>query len=276
MSVDKACSDFTTGDHRNDNAYIEGGINWYYHQAKDLQDQIYLNFKDLPPPEDAAGHPEAYDWLTGGGLVNVEDYRQWTRGSTTSTTTAVRHLDAEDLIATFSSWCSISGVWRDDPVRCKGVDNDGSGFAHDISGWDFYDHLGNDPATYDSTYDHSDWQMLQGGGRGRQRLRRRRPVPGVHDHADQGRRPRHLDRTDDLAQAWLYKRATPAPRSSSASPPSSGYSRSTWTRRSSYCWKARRGDGRGEQRLRHPRPPGRHVPPVRHPRQRRGAQHVRR
>src|SRR5699024_2191116 len=92
----------------------------------------------------------------------------------------------EDLIVRFSN----------------GTDSDGNGFVDDISGWDFYDHQ-NDPAMYDSEYTHSDNQMRQ------------EAADTNNGHSGAGICPRcmilpvkagdeALDRTDDLAQAWLY------------------------------------------------------------------------
>jgi hypothetical protein len=96
------------------------------------------------------------------------------------------YLDPEDLIVAFSN----------------GKDDDHNGFVDDISGWDFYDHQ-NDPSMYDSTYNHSDNQMRQAAAQGNNNLGKVGVCPGCSilpvKAGDEA-----LDRTDDLAQAWLY------------------------------------------------------------------------
>jgi hypothetical protein len=204
MSVNKAWSTYTTGDPHIVIAYIEGGINWHDPGARDLANQVYINPGELPPPEDAQGHthPDAplggYD-LDGDPVVDVGDYAHDPR------VTDANHngyIDPEDLIAAFSSWCNKGGTWHRDPVGCAGYDSDHDGYPHDISGWDVYDNQ-NDPATYDSTYDHSDDQMLQAAAQGNNGFGGVGLCPGcrilpVKAGAEA------LDRTDDLAQAWLY------------------------------------------------------------------------
>jgi Subtilase family. len=82
------------------------------------------------------------------------------------------------------------------------VDDDHNGYTDDISGWDFYDNQ-NDPSTVDSSYHHSDNQMRQEaaeadnstGGAG---VCPRCMILPIKAGAEA------LDRTDDLAQAWLY------------------------------------------------------------------------
>ena len=204
MSVDKAWSTYTTGDRRTVIAYVEAGVNWFYPGARDLVNQTYVNAGELPPPEDAAGHTHSdaplhgYD-LNGDGFVNVQDYAHDPRVHDANHN---GYLDPEDLIAAFSTWCNKGGSWHEDAAGCRDYDSDHNGFAHDISGWDFYDHQ-NDPATYDSTYDHSDGQMLRAAAEGNNGYGGVGVCPGcmvmpVKAGAEA------LDRTDDLAQAWLY------------------------------------------------------------------------
>lgn len=188
MSLDTAFKDYSTGDPRVVIAYVEGGINWHLDQAKDLVNKVWLNTGELPLPEDAQGHTDpgapqhGYD-LNGDGVVNVQDYAHDPRVHDSNHN---GYVDPEDLIVAFSN----------------GKDDDHDGFVDDISGWDFYDHQ-NDPATYDSTYDHSDNQMrvaaaqtdngLDGAG-----ICPRCMILPIKAGAEA------LDRTDDLAQAWLY------------------------------------------------------------------------
>ncbi|MHB2024403.1 MAG: hypothetical protein ACYCO3_13930, partial [Mycobacteriales bacterium] len=228
MSVDKAWSQFTTGDPRVVMAYVEGGINWFDPAVKDLVDNVYVNFKELPIPcrgktlatavMTLDGHttacrpawsanPSAYEDLTAG-VVNVSDYAEDPRVHDANHN---GYLDPEDLIVAFSCYDRFNETigtpsWPGGILHCSNgaanVDNDGDGFPHDISGWDFYDHQ-NDPATYDATYDHSDNQMLQAAAEGNNGL------GGVGLCPDCMIMPikagaEALDRTDDLAQAWLY------------------------------------------------------------------------
>ena len=87
-------------------------------------------------------------------------------------------------------------------MGCAKADNDGDGFAHGISGWDFYDHQ-NDPATSDGAYGHSDTQMLQAAAEGNNGLGGVGVCPGCQIPPIKAG-AEALDRTDDLAQAWLY------------------------------------------------------------------------
>src|SRR4051812_41158587 len=183
MSVDKAWSTYTTGDPHVVMAYVEAGINWHQDQAKDLVNKVWLNVQELPLPQDAARTTHATYDLNGDGTVNVQDYAGDARCNDKN---ANGYLDPEDLIVCFSN----------------GVDSDSNGFIDDISGWDFYDHQ-NDPATYDATYGHSDNQMRQAGAEGNNGIDGVGMCPAcmilpIKAGAEA------LDRTDDLAQAWLY------------------------------------------------------------------------
>lgn len=204
MSVEAAWAQYTTGDPEELIAYVEGGINWHDASARDLANQVYVNTGELPPPQakdgktDPAAPQDGYD-LDGNGLVNAADYAGDPRVSDAN---GNGYRDPEDLIVAFSSWCTGGGGWHQDPSGCRGADNDHNGFAHDISGWDFYDHQ-NDPATVDATYDHANNQMRQAAaetnngidGAGICPKCRVMPIKAGAEA---------LDRTDDLAQAWLY------------------------------------------------------------------------
>jgi hypothetical protein len=178
MSVDTAWRDYTTGSPDVVIAYVEGGINWHNGDAAELADKVYLNTGELPKPQGSAGYDN-----NGDGVVTAADYAADPRVHDTNHN---GRIDPEDLIVAFSN----------------GRDDDHNGFIDDISGWDFYDGQ-NDPATYDATYGHANSQM--------------RTLAAQTDNATLGAGvcPRcrilpiragqeALDRTDDLAQAWLY------------------------------------------------------------------------
>src|SRR5439155_1756097 len=79
-------------------------------------------------------------------------------------------IDPEDVITAFTCYDRATGNLGQlsfdvsNRQHCSNgdavlaVDNDGNGYPHDISGWDFYDHQ-NDPATYDSGYGHANGQQ---------------------------------------------------------------------------------------------------------------------
>src|SRR5579875_365093 len=188
MGFEEAFSHYTTGDPQEVVAYIEGGINWHIAKAKELVDSIYVNWHELPVPctgstmivggvtrpcellytDTLADYDVNHD-----GVVNVQD---WANDPRVHDTNGNGYLDPEDLIAAFSN----------------DVDHDGDGYPNDISGYDFYDNQ-NDPATEDSTYNHSDGQMLV--------IHRECPrcmIMPVRAGEEA------LDRTDDLAKAWQF------------------------------------------------------------------------
>ncbi len=188
MDLEDAWSHYTTGDPTEVISYIEGGINWHNSQAKELVNNIYVNWHELPVPCTGStmivgGESQPctrvytssfadYD-LNHDGVVNIQD---WANDPRVSDSNANGYLDPEDLIVAFSD----------------GVDHDHNGYVNDISGWDFYDNQ-NDPATEDSTYGHSDGQMSV--------LHRECPKCMIlpvkaGDEA--------LDMTDTLAKAWLF------------------------------------------------------------------------
>ncbi|MCO6003412.1 hypothetical protein NE236_00280 [Actinoallomurus purpureus] len=178
MSVDTAWRDYTTGSPDTVIAYVEAGINWHAGDVADLADKVFLNTGELPKPAGSA----AYD-RDGDGTVTAADYAEDPRVHDANGNGVI---DPEDLIAAFSD----------------GRDDDGNGFTDDISGWDFYDDQ-NDPATPDSTYDHANNQQRVAAARtdngrfGAGICPKCRLLPiRAGDEA--------LDRTDDLAAAWLY------------------------------------------------------------------------
>jgi len=179
MNLEAAWATYTTGDPSVLVAYIEGGINWRDSDAAQLVTNIYVNWHEIPVPCFDQPCQTVYsqnrsDYDTNAdGLVNAAD---WAGDPRTTDGNGNGILDPEDLIAAFSD----------------GIDHDGNGYTNDISGWDFYDHQ-NDPATYDSVYQHANDQM--------ERIQHVCPlctIMPVKAGAEA------LDRSDDLAQAWLY------------------------------------------------------------------------
>jgi hypothetical protein len=188
MDFEDAFSHYTTGDPHELVAYIEGGINWHIPQAKELVGSIYVNWHELPVPckgstmvlegvtepcHTVYSDNEANYDVKQDGVVNAED---WNEDPRVHDSNGNGYIDPEDLIAAFSD----------------GVDHDHDGYVNDISGWDFYNNQ-NDPATEDSTYEHSDDQMLV--------IHRECPKCMIMPirAGDEA-----LDTTDDLAKAWLF------------------------------------------------------------------------
>ena len=175
MSVDTAWRDYTAGDPSTVIAYVEGGINWHNHDAEELRNRVYLNAGELPAPTNEDSQPglDAGDYETFGGTATQD-----ANGNGV--------VDPEDIIVRFSD----------------GLDDDGNGYVDDISGWDFYNDQ-NDPATLDSTYDHANNQMKQAAAEANNGFQGVGVCPRcmllpVKAGAEA------LDRTDDLAQAWLF------------------------------------------------------------------------
>ena len=189
MSIDRAWRDYTTGRSDTVIAYVEGGINWHAGDAAELANRVYINRGELPRPCAGSpcttvfgGPPSAYD-LNGNGTFNVADYATDPRVAD-SNGNGLR--DPEDLIVSFTN----------------GIDNDANGYRDDISGWDFYTNQ-NDPATIDTAYTHANGQMKQAAaetnnGVGGAGICPRCLLLPVKAGAEA------LDRTDDLAEAWLF------------------------------------------------------------------------
>lgn len=181
MDLTDAWATYTTGDPDVTIAYVEGGINWHNPEAQALNPSVYVNRREVPipcppsPPEcdPAWGTSESQYDVDGDGVVDALDWRNDPRVRDSN---GNGFIDAEDLIVAFSD----------------GIDQDGNGYTDDISGWDFYDDQ-NDPATYDSTYSHADDQM----GVLQHECPRCTILP-VRAGAEA------LDRTEDLARAWLF------------------------------------------------------------------------
>ena len=170
MSVDAVWRDYTIGNPDVRIAYVEAGVNWHGRYVEDLVHQVYLNAGELPAPTTPVED----------GRLNVKDYAD------TRDANGNGLVDPEDVIVRFQD----------------GRDGDRNGYTDDISGWDTY-HDQNDPATYDATYNHANSQMRRAAGETDNGLHSASMCPGctlipVKAGAEA------LDRTDDLAEAWLY------------------------------------------------------------------------
>src|SRR5256886_5160815 len=155
--------------------YIEGGVNYWRNGADQLIKKIYINRAEvMANPTCAARYQD-----NGDPWFNVLDFPG------TPDHNGNGYLDPEDLI-----------------IECSnGVDDDGNGYTDDISGWDFYNRQ-NNPHSQDVTYGHHNGQMLNGEA-------------AINDGGTLGACPlcmvmpiragaEALDRTDDLAQAFLF------------------------------------------------------------------------
>ncbi len=195
MSVDRVWRDYTIGRPDVLVAYVEGGVNWHGEGLIDLVNKVYVNWRELPVPCTAApcttrfaSSESSYD-RNHDGVVNAAD---WALDPRVGDRNGNGLIDPEDLIAAFSD----------------GIDQDANGFVDDISGWDFYDGQ-NDPATVDSSYGHSDGEMRNAAaetnnGYGSAGICPRCMLLPVKAGAEA------LDRTTDLAQAWLFAANTGA------------------------------------------------------------------
>jgi VCBS repeat protein len=168
--VDSAWRDFTAGRGDTVIAYLEAGINWHNGDAKELANRVFLNRGELPKPTT----------FKDDGTLNALDYADTPDANKNGV------VDPEDIIKRFSNR----------------KDNDRNGYVDDISGWDFYDDQ-NDPATVDSAYGHANGQQKQAAAEGNNGIGEIGICPScmlmpIKAGAEA------LDRTDDLAQAWLY------------------------------------------------------------------------
>src|SRR5581483_7184403 len=150
-----------------------------------------------------------YD-INHDGVFNAADYASDPRVTDANGNGVI---DPEDVIAAFTCYDRFNATLgtvtqrsADGSYVCsngaQGVDNDSNGYPHDISGWDFYDHQ-NDPATYDSSYGHANSQQKQAAAQ------TNNGVAGAGICSACVLLPvkagaEALDRTDDLAQAWLF------------------------------------------------------------------------
>jgi hypothetical protein len=200
MSVDKAWGTYSTGEPNVVLAYIEAGINWHDPDARDLADKVFLNTGELPWPEDAAGHIHGTYDLNGDDVVNAADYAADRRVHDSNGNGLI---DPEDLIVAFGHCQVVNHVVGPNGCPAGGhFDNDHNGFANDISGWDFYDHQ-NDPATPDATYEHANNQQRQAAAQTNNGFDGAGVCPRCMIMPIRAGEEA-LDRTDDLAQAWLY------------------------------------------------------------------------
>jgi hypothetical protein len=177
MSVDAAWRDFTIGRGDTVIAYVEGGINWRNSSIRELVDRVFLNKGELPPPTTPDDDP---------GTLNAQDYRKTADGEDMPDANGNGFVDPEDILVEFSD----------------GKDDDHNGYTDDISGWDFYDDQ-NDPGTVDSEYGHANSQQEEAAAETNNGFSEAGICPKcmimpVKAGAEA------LDRTDELAQAWLY------------------------------------------------------------------------
>ncbi len=108
-------------------AVADSGVSWDH---SEIVNKLHINTGELPPPICADGEvSEDYD-CDGNGLTNIQDWSHDPRvDPTAGRDPGDDILDPSDLIYT-----AFGADW-------DGVDNDGNGYADDISGWDFF---GND------------------------------------------------------------------------------------------------------------------------------------
>jgi hypothetical protein len=170
MWINRAWREFSIGEPEVVTAYIEAGINWHDDNARDLANQVYLNDGELPPPTSE----------DGDSALRASDFKD-TRDANENGL-----VDPEDLIARYSD----------------GRDDDGNGYVDDISGWDFY-HDQNNPATYDSAYAHTQNQMLRLGAEANNGFAKAGVCPRCRILVVKAG-AEALERTDDLAQSWLF------------------------------------------------------------------------
>jgi hypothetical protein len=112
----------------------DSGINW---ASGRMVRKWYLHAGELPLPQGADGTPAAAHDRNGDGVFNIDDYAEDPRlDPAAGEDVADGLLDPSDLIATFSD----------------GVDDDGDGYADNISGWDFFGRDNNAYHTYADGY----------------------------------------------------------------------------------------------------------------------------
>ncbi len=137
-------------------AILDTGIRW---DDGSLRDQIHLNTRELPLPQQANGqtNPHAglggFD-LNGNGVVDVDDFKDDHRVPHT-TAGAGGQITAEDLIKTFGHCQITNHVLGACPAGGK-FDNDHNGYPNDIAGWNFFDD-DNDPldrSSYFAAHNH--------------------------------------------------------------------------------------------------------------------------
>lgn len=202
MFVDSAWKRFTIGLPSVVVAYIEGGPNWRLDPSDtaELSPRTYLNTGELPYPETADGRSCGRYDCNDDGQVNVEDYAQDPRIHRPYLN---GQITPEDLIVAFGD-CRIDE--RTHLIRfCRPghhYDNDGNGYANDISGWNF-SRANNDPATEDSSYNHSDQEAENAAAETNNGILQAGVCPGCRllfvKAGDEA-----LDRTDRTAESIFY------------------------------------------------------------------------
>ncbi len=218
MNLTAAWQHFTTGSPGIVIAYVEGGINWHLGEARQLVNHIYVNFHELPIP--CVGTTLATATMTVNGVVeacrpaystNIANYdidhdgvvnaEEWAHDPRVKDLNGNGYIDPEDLIAAFSCYDRFTETigtasWPGGKLACsngaQGISNDGSAYPHAISGWNFY-RGGNDPATADAAYTHSDDQMSAILSACPQCT-----IMPIKAGAEA------LDTTNELAKAWLF------------------------------------------------------------------------
>ncbi len=197
LDLDAALSQYTTGDPHVVVAYIEGGINWHLPAAAALVDHVYVNWRELPVP--CTGTTVASATMVVGGRTEpchtvystdradydvdgsgVIDAAQWAHDPRVHLVDGTSFVNPEDLISAFC------GPGYDPPIDPR------TGLRCDVSGWNFFRNSP-DSATADSAYPHSDAEM--------ENLLAQCPECTIMPiKAGQ----EALDRTEDLAKAWLF------------------------------------------------------------------------
>lgn len=120
MSVDQAWR-YTTGRPDVIIAVTDSGIYW---EDPEVRNKAYLNLGELPTPTGGPkGSPYADYDTNGDGIVSVDDYTGVVDPTAGPNPRGQLVLDPQDLIFTYSD----------------GIDDDGNGWADDISGWNFLD-----------------------------------------------------------------------------------------------------------------------------------------
>ena len=191
MNLAQAFRQYTTGSPNVVVAYIEGGMNWQMQGAQTISDHMYLNWHNLPVPCTGTtlssatmvinGKTEACHLYYSNNIANYDiDHDgvvradEWAHDPRVKDYNHNGYIDPEDLIKAFSI-------------------GPGHGpYPNNISGWNFFRN-NNDPATADSAYDHSDYQMLE--------ILRSCPNCSILP-VKAGNES--LDSTTNLAKAWMY------------------------------------------------------------------------
>ncbi len=203
MNQEAAVATYGGGDPNVTIAYVEGGINWHLHDAAALASVVTVDRREAPVP--CTGATVGTATMVVGGTTEpcstwyssaLADYDLASTGHVTAADWAQDPrvgdrngngvIDPEDLTASFCG----AGLAPPPPGNSAPVTV--AGFPCAISGWDFYDGQ-NDPATVDTAYGHANGQM-----------------DTIHSECPKcsilpvKAGEEALDRTDDLAKAWLF------------------------------------------------------------------------